>query len=235
MLLKQIESEPTQWRAVALAFIEEQAFRDSVRTVNTSLELVSITDERISPSVSVAAAIPETANQGSLNSRRDGNNLWFLAATMAATVLLVIGVSISRNESSVDSIQGSNRNDQVALQELKPSVTTSETDSDLWGKPIGELTFASDDSAAQTPKGVLQAEVPQSLSTNPRIPIYEVRADQAKRWIDEESQRTKTWREQLRRQGYELDTRPQRIEKQLPDGRALIIPVNKWNIRPYGQ
>jgi len=177
---------------------------------------------------------------------------WLLAASLAATALLAIGISVGRSTRSIELNSASNQSSQIAQVDSSSmgnvfnpvfnpvsepaSKPSPESDSNLWGKPVGELTFASDDSPdhfRQTDP-LKQDELSSSI-TNPRIPIYEVRAEQAQRWISEETQRTKTWREELRRRGYELDTRPQRIEKQLPDGRALIIPVNQWNVRPWGQ
>jgi len=105
-----------------------------------------------------------------------------------------------------------------------------------WGSPVGELTLASDDASLHSGKNSLIVEgqaIPRE--TNNRIPVYEVRADQAQRWMDDEARRMDSWREQLRQRGYELDSKPNRIEKTLPDGRALIVPVNQWNVRTIGQ
>ena len=41
--------------------------------------------------------------------------------------------------------------------------------------------------------------------------------------------------EQLRLRGFQLDWQPEMLESQLPDGRAVVVPVQQMKIRSLGQ
>jgi hypothetical protein len=231
-LLRQIDSEPENWRMVALALLEEQAFSKEIRQVNGSM--VSM------PPNTLTVTRASDAYQDNLLLTFFGKSGWkgiVLSATLAASVLFVIGITVVQTMFN-DSVDGSNSTNAIAQSDALPANTITNSipiDND-WGSPVGELTLASDDATLQ-PSGnfsAMQGQAQPRGNTN-RIPVYEVRADQAKRWMEDEARRMDSWREQLRQRGYELDSKPNRIEKTLPDGRSLIVPVNQWNVRPLGQ
>jgi hypothetical protein len=234
LLLKQIDSAPENWRTVALALLEEQAFSKEIRQANVAT--VS------QPPNTLTVARASDAYQDNSLLTFFGKSGWkgiVLSATLAASVLFVIGITVVQPMFN-GSIDESNSTNAIAQSATSPpnaniNSNTDPIDND-WGTPVGELTLASDDATLQPSKSfpAIQGQAQPRENTN-RIPVYEVRADQARRWMEDEARRMDSWREQLRQRGYELDSKPNRIERTLPDGRSLIVPVNQWNVRPFGQ
>ncbi|MCY2976361.1 MAG: hypothetical protein NTW52_17025 [Planctomycetota bacterium] len=234
LLLKQIDLAPENWRMVALALLEEQAFSKEIRLTNNSMASQP-------PNTLTVARASDAFDDSSLLTFF-GKSGWkgiVLSATLAASVLFVIGIAVVQPmfDGSVD---GANSTNAIAQSAASPPNTNTNTNSNPldndWGTPIGELTLASDDASFQPAKNfsAVQGQT-QPRENTKRIPVYEVRADQARRWMEDEARRMDSWREQLRQRGYELDSKPNRIERTLPDGRSLIVPVNQWNVRPLGQ
>jgi hypothetical protein len=226
LLLKRIDLTPQNWRTVALAMLEEQVFCDEILQANASQNVVS-TSTIITPIASGAK------NKDSLLDalRGSGRNGLLLSATFAASLLIIVGVAVVPFRRS-GSQKEFNSTTEAANHASLPAMVSG----DGWGHPVGELTLTSDDLSIEnkdTPSAVERGASANDL--NKRIPVYEVRAEQAKQWIEDEARRVASLREQLRQHGYELDSKPNRIEKTLPDGRALIVPVNQWNVRPIGQ
>jgi len=235
LLLKRIDLAPENWRKVALALLEEQVFSKEIRHANLPqrlLETSSLTPVKCLDANDQNSLLPSFRNSGWKR--------FVLPATLAASVLLAIGITVVQ-PLLTDSRDEARSGNSLAQSKGSPLNTDSTdlnsigVDND-WGSPVGELRLASDDASFQPGKNSLIVEgqaIPRE--TNNRIPVYEVRADQAQQWMDDEARRMDSWREQLRQRGYELDSKPNRIEKTLPDGRALIVPVNQWNVRPIGQ
>ncbi len=230
LLLKQIDSAPENWRTVALALLEEQAFSREIRHANVLMAS--------QPPNTLTVARASDAYNDSWRITFFGKSGWkgiVLSATLAASVLFVIGITVVQPmfDSSVD---GSNSTNAIAQSAASQSNKNSNPINNDWGSPIGELTVASDDASLQPTKdfSAVQGQTQPHENSN-RIPVYEVRADQARRWMEDEARRMDSWREQLRQRGYELDSKPNQIERTLPDGRSLIVPVNQWNVRPLGQ
>ena len=240
LLLKRIDLAPENWRKVALALLEEQVFSKEIRHANLPQHLQA-----------TAATTPVKAldarDQTSLltSFRNSGWKRFVLPATLAASVLLAIGITAVQPllKDSRDELRSANAiaqykgfpliDDPVFIEPTDLNSTGGEND---WGNPVGELRLASDDASFHSGDHSTTVEgQARSRAMNNRIPVYEVRADQAQRWMDDEARRMDSWREQLRQRGYKLDSKPNRIEKTLPDGRALIVPVNQWNVRPIGQ
>jgi len=234
LLLKQIDLAPENWRMVALALLEEQAFSKEIRQANVSMA------SQGPNTLTVARASDAYQDRSPL--MFFGKSGWkgiVLSATLAASVLFVIGITIVQPMFNA-SVDGSNSTNAIAQSATSsPNANTNSNtnpiDSD-WGTPVGELTLASDDATLQPSSNfsAIQGQAQPRENTN-RIPVYEVRADQARRWMEDEARRMDSWREHLRQRGYELDSKPNRIERTLPDGRSLIVPVNQWNVRPLGQ
>lgn len=231
-LLKRIDLTPDDWRTVALALLEEQSFSREISKVNVFQNFANHFDDSNSTRVSQ----PYSADLSTFSLfRHPGWKGIVVSAVLAASVLVAVGVTIvqpwfenpSVPSNSATSIANSNRSSPLPLD---PAGNSD------WGSPVGELSLASDDATVQPVRNgnAFEDEMLPNVARN-RIPVYEVHAEQAKRWMDDEARRIASWREQLRRRGYELDSKPNRIEKTLPDGRALIVPVNQWNVRPIGQ
>jgi len=235
LLLKRIDLAPENWRKVALALLEEQVFSKEIRHANLPQGL------QATGSLTPVKCLDANDQNSLLPSfRNSGWKRFVLPATLAASVLLAIGITVvqplltdSRDEARSGNSLAQSKDSPLNTDPTDLNSTGVDKD---WGNPVGELRLASDDASLQPGKSSSTVEgQARAREMNNRIPVYEVRADQAQRWMDDEARRMDSWREQLRQRGYELDSKPNRIEKTLPDGRALIVPVNQWNVRPIGQ
>ncbi len=212
-VLGQLDEQPSQWRMVALALLEEQAF---CRELGSQ----SQRDPQVSRSASIALAdgkhSKSNANSGSISR--------WLPMALAASLLVGVGVSAgnwlaSRFDSSSPSdskiVGGSMAVAEPTTSDQKPFDFASLT-------PVGQLNFASDMNS-------------QSNGNSIQVPMYEAAPEQFKQMLIAQQQQMQQWNDQLRRRGFELEWHPEMLESRLPDGRAVIVPIQQVNIRNLGQ
>jgi hypothetical protein len=53
--------------------------------------------------------------------------------------------------------------------------------------------------------------------------------------MEQQRRQVQAWNQQLRERGLQVDWQPEMLESRLPDGRAMIVPINQWNVRSIGQ
>lgn len=212
-LLGQLDERPSQWRMVALALLEEQAFSRELGSLSRS-------DPHVSQSTSITLA-------DSKHSKSDVNNRainrW-LPVAIAASLLVGIGFLggnwlASRFDSS--SLSDSNIvGNSIAV--AVPTTNDQEPIDVASLTPVGQLSFASDMSV-------------HSNGDSVQVPIYEAAPEQFNQMLVNQQQQIQQWSDQLRRRGFELEWRPEMLESRLPDGRAVIVPIQQVNIRNLGQ
>ncbi len=218
-LLCQLDRESSQWRVVALALLEEQEFRRELGSgtskINDTLTTLAQSNSDDELKSSPPKSIPSIGNNKVQH---------WLPMALAASLLIGIG-SIGGNwlASQFDSnpptkVDGAPSS--VAISERKTS-DPAELNYALL-KPVGQLSFSSDGAA-------------NTNVTPVQLPIYEAAPDQINQMLQMQQRQMQALNEQLRRQGFELDWRPEMLESRLPDGRAVIVPVQQINVRSFGQ
>lgn len=66
------------------------------------------------------------------------------------------------------------------------------------------------------------------------IPIYDLNAVDHDVFVAREMYEVARINQRLRREGFELDVRPEYYTGKLHDGRQLIVPVKHVGVKPYG-
>jgi hypothetical protein len=227
-LLQRCEEEPAQWRRLALSLLEEQSFQKDVtffaNTTSTNLPMET-------PGVALSTSLES-------NAKLDTKHPWGQFA-LAASLLVAVGFltgyglnsmgpevavpSAGLMESGSKTLADSGGNAGTNQKSL--STSNNSIDSSLpAGQPraVGELRFASD----QTKAGV---------SDQVGMPLYEVRPDHIQQMMEQQFRQISEWNRQNIKRGVQIDWQPEMIESQLPDGRAVVVPINQWNVRPIGQ
>jgi hypothetical protein len=246
-LLNRLDRDPTSWRSVALALLEDQAFQREIRFFSKSSDSISesvlmtpplahsygrrvggeghgdIFPVPLSPSTDVRIVSSST------RARRSLPNHWGRFA-LAASLLLAVGFGVGYG-SRREFFDGSNAQSNLVASDsssanvaIPSSPSSLETNAMLVSdppRPIGELKF---------PIGEAGPNEKQFAD----IPLFEVRAEHVQQAMQQQLQQIEAWNRNLQRQGYRIEWQPEMFESRLPDGRALIVPVNQWNVRSVG-
>ncbi len=213
-MLEKLDQIPAQWRVVGLAFLEDQAFRRESKLFG------SVIDERTSEVV-----VPDLQSVQLNNPIKpsDSKFAWYRLATAACLLIAVgfgIGYGLRRQSEIVESIP-------TTLVESSVTNNTAQSDaatlvSNTPPRPVGELYFAGGDETSTD-------------ATSTGVPVFEVRPDHVRQMMQQQMEQVNAWNQQLRRRGIQVDWQPEMLESRLPDGRAVVVPVNQWNVRPLGQ
>jgi hypothetical protein len=212
------------WRSLALALLEEQAFRQHF----SKPETVASSEPRQEVSLSPA--------QADLTLHRSGATGWrSMGYALAACLLLAVGFSSGYRWNRSGSSQAGSAE---VLAKVRPEVggvdtaavaAAERTDRGASSKPavgpprpIGELRLASDD-------GVIDP------TSTIGWPVLEVGPDHVQQMMEQQRRQVQAWNQQLRERGLQVDWQPEMLESRLPDGRAMIVPINQWNVRSIGQ
>lgn len=212
-LLSQIENQPERWRELALALLEEQAFRSEIGSMRAV----------------VSEGQQDGAQKVSLVSLKDGNELgvlrakkrWYAEPVLAACLMLSIGVAIGRFVMRGDvGLLSSGSNSNPLLVDNQ----TTNTPSGIGGG------LTQEEYERTLPVADLRAS-----NNGYEIPVYDVNhVDPALVYAKRASEIEKA-KVQLRRQGYDLDLQHNYLTGQLQDGRKVIVPIQEVGLRPYGQ
>jgi len=231
VLLRKIEEHPASWRALALALLEEQHWSKQISKFAKNLpkdktdltthpgnrhqELEHI-DHR-----SLADPRIDTGNPD-LDQVRSEDRLtrlisipWIPALT--ASLLLALGFfggSLMRSQNALDSRIGGAGNMAIipyrTSLEIDPTTTRSVMDSDM--------------------KMLVSGPNKESAE----IPIYDLNATDHDLFVAREVYEVARINQRLRKEGFELDVRPEYFTGKLNDGRQLIVPVKHVGLKPYG-
>lgn len=207
-LLCQLDEQSTEWRSVALALLEEQEFR---RALGSPSNIHSALD----PNTREIPLVPASPS-----------NHWKNWLPMALAASLLVGVGsiggnwlASRFEKSQTAISDSQPT-SIAVAEDKTKASGQSNYASL--KPVGQLSFSTDVASG-------------SNAAPMQLPIYEAAPDQISQMLHMQQLQMQALNEQLRLRGFQLEWRPEMLESQLPDGRAVIVPVQQVNVRSLGQ
>lgn len=227
-LLQAMESHPSTWRTLALALLEEQQWSKQISLIspkNASGQIISAAPyafhEMESPAVTSARAQPLlSVVSAEFGQRTGGSNKvaapWLSA--LAASLLLGIGFyggSILPTASKLKSevinstavVSGLNGKSEKLDERQQPN------------DPMG------------TNMKMLVSGPNRETSV---IPIYDLDAMDHDLVIAKEMYEVARINQRLRREGFELDVRPEYYTGKLNDGRQLIVPVKHIGLKPYG-
>lgn len=214
-LLCQLDNNPSQWRGVALALIEEQEFRRQL----------GLTSSSISDATDVSTLAPTPAVHYSSEARPEVPLRWnWLSMALAASVLIGVGAMSGNWMAS----QWSAPSPSVAT-DVGPTVAVVEgneherqVSNQIALKPVGQLSFPGDTTIGSNASPV-------------KLPMYEAAPEQISQILQVQNRQLQDLNEQMRRRGLELDWQHQMLESQLPDGRAVIVPIQQIHVRSIGQ
>jgi hypothetical protein len=223
-----LDSEPDGWKRCALAFLEAQCWRESVRAMGQPTP--STIESR---SLSVAPAIP---------SRTWGRRRWLrgsIAAGLAAASFAMGWVgheARSLPSSSHGSIAG------VSTNPIPPGI----------GSQSGSLNQTRDDDRPATHLAAWLTREERSLptvkevvrsvgrvhigdeSTGAEVPIL-AGPGITEQWLRDQPPPLDEHREvALQRQGYQVDQRRRLVKTTLADGRRVTVPIDQVQIRYTG-
>ncbi|MDZ4847669.1 MAG: hypothetical protein SGI77_00100 [Pirellulaceae bacterium] len=214
-LLRQLDNNPSQWRGVALALIEEQEFRRQLGLASTS-----ITD---ATDVSTLASAPTVRYSSEARPEVPLRSKW-LSMALAASFLIGVGAMSGNWMAS----QWTAPSPSVAT-DVGPTVAVVEGNeherlvaNQIALKPVGQLSFPSDTIIGSNVSPV-------------KLPMYEAAPEQISQILQVQNRQLHDLNEQMRRRGFELDWQHQMLESQLPDGRAVIVPIQEIHVRSVGQ
>ena len=228
MLLREIESQPTAWRALALALLEEQQWSKQIAHFSkrespcltalptSTLVLPTKSDPVTSTRVQQLVQLSSIGLQRTSNGGLDSQGIPWLTA-LAACLLLGLGICGGSflptlkfmNSKGVDSsalagneVQGEER------QDYRPLNDSIDTDMKM-------LVSGPNKETAE-------------------IPIYDLNAVDHDVFVAKELYEVARINQRLRKEGFELDVRPEYYTGRLHDGRQLIVPVKHVGVKPYG-
>ena len=228
LLLQAMESHPLTWRTLTLALLEEQQWSKQISVIskkNASVQIgpispIAFQEIEVPVNTSVRAQHLLSVASVEFGSRTGGVNRmaapWLSA--LAASLLLGVGFyggsmlptspkSEVGNTSTVVS-SFNDQSEQLQLDERTPL-----------GNPMG------------TDMKMLVLGPNRETS---EIPIYDFNALDHDLVIAKEMYEVARINQRLRREGFELDVRPEYYAGKLNDGRQLIVPVKHVGLKPYG-
>jgi len=222
-LLREIEFDPVHWRALALALLEEQEFsRQISSSAKRNLQSLTpttiaasfqglVSSEPVKPLVRVAS-LEQLGGAGEKSVKRSAP--W--GSALAASFLLGVGIYGGSFLPDTNSLKSNDATDVVA------GVLNGE-------QRIGdELPIV----------GRLDSNMGMLVSGPNRereeIPIYDLNAIDHEVFVAREMYEVAKINQRLRKEGFELDVRPEYYTGKLNDGRQLIVPVKHVGLKPYG-
>lgn len=211
-LLIQMESQPEQWRALALALLEEQIFRSEIRSMR-SLGSDETRDKQQPVSLVSTSDIDELRVTRSRRRRLAGP---ILAACLMLSFGIAIGRFVARGDLGAMPWQSDASSVLVDNQSAKPSSALGGLSQEEYEKtlPVADL---------------------RGNSGSYEIPVYDVNHVDPALVYAKRAYEIEKAKEQLRRNGYDIDLQHNYLTGQLQDGRKVIVPIQEVGLRPYGQ
>jgi hypothetical protein len=212
-LLAKIEEEPKYWRTLALSLLEEQIFQK---------QLTSIAME---PAIAPAIAVPMHAavlGNEKRSSLYDKSLKWFPA--LAACLIVLIGFAAGRfwNASPVEGNLGATGGGLASSSAL-----TQSNDAD-------NVRLVAQNDREAYERSLPYADLRVSTD-NGEIPLFNVKDVDPSEMMAKQSFELGLANYKLRRSGYEIDYKQDYMTGQLQDGRKVLVPVPRFDLKPYGQ
>lgn len=233
-LLHRLGNDTQQWKTLALSLLEEQQWsREVSRAVRPESTPVPPPSNAESPTVMLAHPTPSLGRDEGNNNRGVGassgmsagtRRSWNWVSALAAGALFTVGLaggSWMRSLQSAgegqggaithSSIDGGNRNVAVSAPENPYRYKST------WGETVP-----------------MRMVVSGLDSKKSEIPLVNAKDIDPKLLMASDALEMAKLNKQLRRQGYEMDVRPQYYSGDLGDGRKVVVPIHNVSLKPYG-
>ena len=209
-LLQEIETQPAEWRTLALALLEEQEWAKQIKLTAVSVrETGNLVQAQ--PLVYVASSGKRNGSRGESGER---SGPWL--SVLAASLLVGIGIYGGSFLAGLNSMRSNDATETVAkIEDPKQRI---EDELPLDGRLNSEMRML----------------VSGPNRNREEIPIYDLNAIDHDVFVAREMYEVAKINQRLRKEGFELDVRPEYYMGKLNDGRQLIVPVKHVGLKPYG-
>jgi len=244
-LLCRLGDDTTQWKSLAMSLLEEQQWSCEIsRVVIPGSMPATVQPHPESPTVMLAHPAPslirdeDTVNHGvgtstgmSAGTRRP----WNWVSALAAGALFTVGLA---GGSWMRSLQGGGEGQGGAMTQ-DPLIAGNTL---IAGNSRGgnnEVARNSTESPSRY-KSTWEAAAPMRMvvsgldSKKSEIPLVNAKDIDPKLLMASEALEMAKLNKQLRRQGYEMDVKPQYYSGNLGDGRKVVLPIHNVSLKPYG-
>ncbi len=214
LLLRELDSQPSGWRTLALALLEEQQWSQELLRLSDSENLYS--KVAANSDTEASRVRPEVGTLKLETKEEPGRRQvvpWMPA--LAASLLLGVGMyggswlpTISGGRTSPESQYSGLENRTTVSEAHAPFVSNQESDMKMLVSGPNHVTS--------------------------EIPVYDLNASGHDLFVAREMYEIAKINQRLRREGYELDVRPEYYTGKLNDGRNLIVPVKHVGVKQYG-
>ncbi len=215
--LQEFESDPSKWRTLAMALLEEQQWAKQIAQIQRSREAARISPANHGVDKTAVSNANTPAKHFAFLGGSAGSGSARSAMLGALAASLILGLGFAAGMLVFDGPKPAGISpDSVATTSWKPRIDTS--------SPQNASSY--DDGMKMVVTG------PNDETAE--IPIYDLgEIDPREMWAKEDFQ-IALLKEQLRRKGYQLEVRPEYYTSKLNDGRQLVVPVKNVGLKPYG-
>ncbi len=231
-LLHQAESESPMYRQIALAMVENQIWQREVCQL----------DSRMAGGESEAVAAPassvhsnsapvRSATHFDENPDHDGAHSWrwgqsLLALAVVALLMTWLGYSAGQWRSSIGRgadgfVQGASGNTAPDRMAAAPGTDVKQTNEDPY--------------AQYSPYRMQMVSNDTGLKSDEEFPVLPISTARELGVKYESIPPSGDLQRRLNRQGYELEPEIQYIRVQMDDGRQIIVPVQRMQLKQWGQ
>ena len=223
-LLRQMESEPATWRTLALALLEEQEWArqisamakcDSVKSLCTDSASDRESEGRVLSADSTSSQPLVTLAEASGVDGASRSPVW--PAVLAASLLLGLGFYGGSYLPRFGGADSKAATGELAVVPEEPGRV------DRSGLVANDLS--------ETDMRMLVSGPNKETS---EIPIYDLNTMDRDVFIAKQALEVARLNQQLRKEGFEVDVRPEYYTGKLHDGRKLIVPVKHIGLKPFG-
>jgi hypothetical protein len=209
-LLRQLDATPGGWRQCAVAFLEAQAWRSDLRTAEQKSSCSSLRTGSASPV------------RRSLVGRLQN---WTILAT--GVVCAFAGGWIFRPTPAAP----------TTVRAVAPTVTIAEQKAVAAEGSEGDAGAGEKSPAATDPNGVRVAGIltlkfdDHGHERELKLPVLEGSGIDVREWLDQPSAVNASAVQALERRGHKVESHRQLFTVNLKDGRKLLLPVDKVDVR----
>jgi hypothetical protein len=238
-LLHRLGDDTTQWKSLAMSLLEEQQWsREISRVVSPESIPVPTQHHSESPTVMLAHPAPslirdeDTVNHGvgtSTGMSAGTKRSWNWVSALAAGALFTVGLA---GGSWMRSLQSAGEGQGGAITQSPISAGNS-------GAGNSQVAANATESPSRY-KSSWEATAPMRMvvsgldSKKSEIPLVNAKDIDPKLLMASEALEMAKLNKQLRRQGYEMDVKPQYYSGNLGDGRKVVVPIHNVSLKPYG-
>ncbi|XZE35906.1 hypothetical protein SH501x_001455 [Pirellulaceae bacterium SH501] len=232
-LLESCDSNPSQWKEVALALLEEQQFSKHIRAVTPPSRAIapdgtragsrsnagsqSSTEETAPLSLVSLPATTDTPSRPAHPSSQSSSWWPMLAAGFIGLAAFFGGRMLPFSDQS-DVI-----GPDVRATTFKPAIEPGSV-------AANQLVSTQNNPYEGLPETDLRVQI-----GNEDIPIFDPEELDPQLVMALQAYEVQKANQRLRQQGFEIDLRPEYMTGQLNDGRQVVVPIHQVGLRAYGQ